>query len=567
MALGANTIWEVELSASDTNGGGFNPATAGIGTADLTVTGASGQNAAPTVSSATYTFVAGDVNAWLFIKSGSTFIPGWYKITAVAGGVATLDATSGHAAKFTVAVPVTPSTVQGCSTATTGTVGVFTIDYSQQTAAFVSVTDAVTAGTTTITSATANFTKVMIGNLVYVQGGTGSIAAGWYEVITNPLTTSITVDRSTGLTAGTGVTLKLGGALTTMGQAGANKIAGNDVFMLTGTYTLTGTTVNTAGCQVSDTTGGVDYQNVSRWESYGTYRGDKGTKATWSAGAQTSVTLFTSGSNCVMDNMILDCNNGASNAGWASSTFRSVALRVKVANAKGLGFSESAGNYPVLWMYCEATNCQGAAAFSATLGGNFHYCEAWDNTTVGFAVSGAGNAVFVNCIADSNTGASSDGFVPTCSHPVTFHRCVAYGNGRHGFNVNGTAASILTDCLSETNGGHGYTATAGANPQVELWNCGAYNNTSSAVGYDATKITLPVRSFLATPTGSFFTNAAASDFSLTNTANQGALARAAGFPTMPHATQTGYPDVGAVQHQDAGAAGMLYVPDGGGGGG
>ena len=79
------------------------------------------------------------------------------------------------------------------------------------------VTDGVTNGTATITSATASFGTDVVGNLVYVQGGTGSVAANWYEIISRTNATTIVVDRTTGLTAGTGVTLNIGGTLATPG--------------------------------------------------------------------------------------------------------------------------------------------------------------------------------------------------------------------------------------------------------------------------------------------------------------------------------------------------------------
>ena len=60
-------------------------------------------------------------------------------------------------------------------------------DYSQQDAKNtagnnISTTDAVSDGTTTITSATAAFTSAIVGNFIYLTGGTGSIAAQWREV-------------------------------------------------------------------------------------------------------------------------------------------------------------------------------------------------------------------------------------------------------------------------------------------------------------------------------------------------------------------------------------------------
>src|SRR4051794_28973064 len=61
------------------------------------------------------------------------------------------------------------------------------------TTANLSTTDAVANGTTTITSASAAFTSSITGNMIYLQGGSGSLAAGWYQA-TYVSSTSITVD-------------------------------------------------------------------------------------------------------------------------------------------------------------------------------------------------------------------------------------------------------------------------------------------------------------------------------------------------------------------------------------
>src|SRR5215471_17621800 len=49
-------------------------------------------------------------------------------------------------------------------------------DYSCQPAAQVAVTDLVANGTFTITSATANFNATHVGSLIYLSGGSGSLA-------------------------------------------------------------------------------------------------------------------------------------------------------------------------------------------------------------------------------------------------------------------------------------------------------------------------------------------------------------------------------------------------------
>ena len=91
-------------------------------------------------------------------------------------------------------------------------------DWSQQDSPQYSVTDGVATGNTVVSSASAAFGTDVVGNLVYLQGGTGSLVAGWYQ-ITARTSGNITLDRN--VAAGTGITLKIGGALASPGQAGA----------------------------------------------------------------------------------------------------------------------------------------------------------------------------------------------------------------------------------------------------------------------------------------------------------------------------------------------------------
>ena len=94
-------------------------------------------------------------------------------------------------------------------------------DYSQQATAQIAVTDAVTNNTTTVTSATANFSAAHIGNAVYLSG-TGTTTGRYFVTgVTNA--TTITVDRATGSTGGTGVTLNLGGRWRRWGRRSARR--------------------------------------------------------------------------------------------------------------------------------------------------------------------------------------------------------------------------------------------------------------------------------------------------------------------------------------------------------
>ena len=100
MALSAFTIAEVETGGSDSaNAGLFDPSqVAGGGFTDGAATVAT--SAAPVFTSASYNFVAGNVGAWLFIASGTAWIPGWYKIASVASNAATLGAGIGTATNW-----------------------------------------------------------------------------------------------------------------------------------------------------------------------------------------------------------------------------------------------------------------------------------------------------------------------------------------------------------------------------------------------------------------------------------------------------------------------------------
>lgn len=253
MATAATTLWSLNASAtaSNVNGGGFNPGNANM-VADLTTDANTANTASPIVSSATYAFVAGDVGHWLYIKSGTNWTPGFYPIVSVAAGKATLNAAIGAAVQlFAVYNQYLPSTVVGCATVGTPTAGTFTIDYSQSTAAIIaSVTDFSSVGSsTTMTSATAGFTPVMVGNY-YRQTTTGTGAfgvIGWYEIVNYTNATTVVLDRTPNNgTASVNCTGSVGGSIslnhTNDGTFFAIGLNGNRYFWKNGTFILGQTT-------------------------------------------------------------------------------------------------------------------------------------------------------------------------------------------------------------------------------------------------------------------------------------------------------------------------------------
>ncbi len=535
MAFTATTYWEVEIGADDTNnGGGFDTGVAGFPTDGAATLATS---TAPVFTSASYTFVSpGDVGAWIFIKSGTNWTPGWYKITAVSAGAATLDAAVGHAPLF----PFGLSTAVGCATTASPTGATWGIDYSQSTGSrFSSATFAIDATTNTkLTDGTNTIGKNWVGNIISITAGTGFTVQRVAVVSTSG--TAATVDKSLGTLGSTGGTGRLGGALVSAGLAASLRVAGNTVYIQTGTYSITSASTNISGGCISDATGGA----TITWEGYATYRGDLGTAPILQAsGAITTFVIFTvtgaSTAGNLIRNITVDGVSKTSSQGFSLAR-RSTLYKCRAVNCTNIGFTVSSSSNTFL--LCSATNVTGgAAAFSTGSAAVIAIaCEAYSNTVSGFS---GFNVLF--CLSYGNTGANSDGF--TLSAETLVSSSSAYGNGRDGFRLSGETGN-LTSCISEGNTGFGFGGAGAVRPSWSLINCAAFSN--SGGNRDTANLTGPIINFV-TGSSSFFTNAAGTNFSLNNTSGAGAAARAAGFPgAFPAASTTGYTDIGAVQHAD-----------------
>lgn len=413
-------------------------------------------------------------------------------------------------------------------------------DWSQQDTAQYAVTDGVTAGTTTITSATANFGTDVVGNIIYVQGGTGAVVAGWYQITARTNSTTITVDRSTGLTAGTGVTLNIGGAFASPGRAASvATVSGMTVYIKydASPYVITTASTNVAGGCVSGTTGTA-------------YVGYDTTRAMWvwpvqsnrptiqlQAGVSSATIFGNLNAQYHLQSMIIDAN---AQTGSRCTQTSGIYYYAKAMNGVLGGLVQNSNAIAIL---CEITGCLAVPCNVFTC----LWCVAHDNnlttpTNFGaFQSQNTGQMLFA-CISYSN---NCDGFT-SCINLVN---CVAYGNGGNGMNANNSNGSTYVNCISEGNTGYGYRTNAGS---ISLISCADYNNTSgrfqNASGAKLWGDALPISG-----TASFFTNAAALDFTLNNSAGGGALLRATAFPTsFPVPANNNFLDVGALQHQDTG---------------
>lgn len=403
-------------------------------------------------------------------------------------------------------------------------------DYSQQNGkntatADISTTDAVANGTTTITSATAVFGTTIVGNIIYFSGGTGSIVGTWRQVTARASATSITIDSL--IAASTGMTMNIGGALASPGQAAAiAAVGGQVIFIQAGTYTITTVTNNISGGCLSPGSG-------VKVVGYTATRTVLNTDArpTLILAAALSTATIVGAATCLVYNLILDGNSQTTSKGVAGNP---VAIRCKFQNFTSTACACTA-------FFCEATGCSGASPFAQTS----VFCVAHGNTIAGFA------AVASYCVAYGNTGGTTDGF----SGNTQWMNCVSYGNGRHGFASGGGNALVWANLIAEGNGGWGFNLTSDG--AKATFNLAHWNNTSGGVSFGLTpKMEFGSIALGATP----FVAAASQDFRL-NSAAAGLLCRAAGFPadwsSLSLAAGLDYADIGAFQHQDAGGGGPV----------
>lgn len=349
----------------------------------------------------------------------------------------------------------------------TGTSGT---DWSQQSAPQYAVADGVTAGTTTITSATAAFGADVVGNLIYVQGGTGAVVAGWYQITLRNSATSITVDRSTGLTAGTGVTLHIGGALASPGQAAALLTTSGMHAWVKYSASVYGLTTATAGAAGPAS---LASSVACVLEGYDQVRGDRTANRPtlqWqvSPGANTYAITAVGTSRQLVANIRVNGNSQANGSGISVAAARTGAVNCAVANcsqAGTVGYLNTSG--------AGCVRCQASACVTGFSGGAAFECDATACTTVGF-----GGAIYnaVHCLARGcATGFSSSATV------AAIVACTADANTSIGFDVS-SAYSQLAGCLASNQSGGGAIGFKVGTNVATLSGCAAYNNATHVSG-------------------------------------------------------------------------------------
>jgi hypothetical protein len=393
-------------------------------------------------------------------------------------------------------------------------------DWTQQNAAKYALTNGTTAGTTTVLTSSAS--SDMVGNIAYIAGGTGSITGNWYQITAQSTGVSITVDRSTGLTTGTGVTVNIGGALSTLVQ----------MFTIwTATNTNTGgqtAWVKASGTTIINSGNGLTFEPTNYCYMYGytSTRGDNGQVTLQGASGLGSQMVTAAG--MTLANFLFDGGKLSSVSGFncLKCTFVSFIVNCTFQNCaqSAINFSN---NSNIAWQ-CTATNCGGGGNsvfnYSANNGPNAMVdCVATGCPAVGF--NGFGGAL-IRCISANNTGSTSYGIqVGGSDDQMVIDHCLIYKNGGDGIRATNSAPPnfMITNCIIYGNGGYGINNNSSALNYVANYN--AFGSNTSGARNNFTAGTNDV-----TLTGDPTTNGSSNVFTLNNTAGAGAACRGAGYP-------------------------------------
>lgn len=409
-----------------------------------------------------------------------------------------------------------------------------------------STTDVVATGIATITSASANFTAAMVGNVIYLTG-TG-ITTGWYQVLTFVNATTIILDQAPG--TGAGLTMNIGGALLTVSQGftNAQAISSSSALLIyvkaTGTYTVTAALTPT-----QSNTGPITVIG------YTTTRGDNG-RFTWATSTNSvSLVNFNSGQNVVFQNTAFTCTAGTPGDGITNNNSQVFGCTLINCTLNGFRYGINGDWALVNLFYLTLDNC---SVTGCTIG-----------------VNNSGPTVILNSYIAGN---SSHGYFNTQVHApgVIFERSVFYNNGGNGaqidagtqyvhvngcafvgntgdgLNVGGQAPGVPLSVLNtifDSNGGFGLNVPTQGYGAGTIRNNAYYNNTSGPTSRAALASASDV-SLSASP----FNNPSGDDFGLNSTTGAGASCKTAGWQGSFNGAVASL-DIGPVQSASSGGGG------------
>lgn len=413
---------------------------------------------------------------------------------------------------------------------------------------------------------------VAVGQWVSVYTDGASAPTGFVARVTAVSSTTITLSTSAKsgtapTTAASGITAVVGGA-----WAGPNGATAFPFGFVQGTMVDAASEkprINLKNDQTYSVTAAMTHANtICTFQGYGTAFGDPGraTVSGGTSGASYIVLTVSAGQQVWLRNLIF-ANNGATgtSAGVSIPNSRNACANCVFTGMLGSGCT-GAGLYQQCEFYGNNTsNTAGAGGFLPTNFCFFERCVFHDNTgsnNAGLVGTGSATPFCVDCVFDSN---GKQGVSVGSNGPASFNGCVFYGNGNAGVTISSsTSVTFFTNCIFALNGTYGFDSASGS-IYAKIDNCAFYSNTSGQAN-PGLQSAFSEGNGVLTLAGDPFVDAANGDFRLNATAGAGAACRGAGIGTFAqtapsYAGTVAYPDVGAVQHQDAGgSAGMLFVP-------
>jgi hypothetical protein len=543
MALSNYTYFEVRTTGSDTtNSGGFDINSSGFPT-DGSITSAN--TASPVISSASYSFVAGDVGAWVFIKSGTNSIPGWYRIVSVNAGAATLNGTIGQAVRVysnsNILGGIDLSNSLGCGIAASLSSITFGVDYSQQDAFRYTGNFVVQSNTANIVGSGITINRSWVGNIINLTSiSAGSAISGYYNIVSIGGTVA-SLDRSAG-TAGSASTGYVGGCFLSPGKAAGLCVLGNKMYIKSGIYGIATTVANVSGGTISTIGGrtGTQYYGNQVIEGYSSLRGDKINPPTIKAGVGiTSCNIITLASQGqVFDNIIIDGSSNTSIYGMrdtsnpASGTYL---LRSKVSNCTiGIGMINQA------WTSIHLCEFDNNSANSVSQGiQNISYSSFKNGGPISSAYLSMNN-----CLLSNNTSHAVSLPSVTSIINCTFYNNV--GNGIWFENNGGVFRQVVLNNIFVNNQQFGISANVVPISSFVIENNYFYNNTSGSINQISGSYFSSNRNL----TGDPFVDAANGNFALNSIAGAGLSVKNSfniyGWPGYLNTSSS--QDVGAVQN-------------------
>lgn len=549
MALNASQQWWNRVGGNNLNGGGFDPDAAEVVytavAQTLTLSARFGEGITATAGGGT-PFASGDVGKMILdVTTGSS---GLAQITAF---------TSSTIVTVRILRPFIGLVIVSSSWKLSTQ-----INYADQDAPQLSLTDFASTASTTITSVTGGFTDAMIGNMLRLASGTGTPTPDYYRIVTRVDTNTITVDKVSGTyTLGVG---RIGGAFATL-----------EPLMSTGNGGLStppiasrlapGHIINMQGLGSDDPTV-VDY-DYKGTTTAGYYTAPNGSVALGRIQIigyngrpllQTSGLLLLSATHWTMSGIKLKIVTSATYVDYGNVTGAGTSWRNVIVDLNGNDAIAMICGASVI--DCEVRNSGGAAGSLAAIltEGNAYGSVILGTTIRGVRGIGVKSVTIpITIINTVITGCGSHGIQSdSVSYGVVIDNCTINNCGGDGIRLTDgppiTIGGIRNNILSN-NTGYGLNCTAGttalntsrAAGQIDYNNY--YNNTAGArnnISAGANDTTLDPQ----------YTNVAGLDFSV------GANMKAIGFPgTFRGTTTAGYMDLGAAQRQEAGGSAGRYI--------